>query len=44
MGIFNASDDESQVSTTNNAAEFLLVAGKQLAQPIISTGPSVHSS
>jgi redox-sensitive bicupin YhaK (pirin superfamily) len=44
MGIFNTSNDEIQVSTTNNAAEFLLVAGKPLAQPIISTGPSVHSS
>ncbi|WP_227992614.1 pirin-like C-terminal cupin domain-containing protein [Shewanella sp. YLB-07] len=44
MGIFNASDNEIQVSTTNNAVEFLLVTGKPLAQPIISTGPSVHSS
>jgi len=44
FGIYGAGGEVVDVSTAGQSAEFVLVSGAPLQQPIISTGSSVHSS
>ncbi|WP_028113760.1 pirin family protein [Ferrimonas kyonanensis] len=44
LGVFRAGSEHIEIEATDVAAEFLLISGQPLTQPIISSGASIHSS